>query len=60
MSISRSTSLIDRLAQTQSQRLPGIVAIYRFGSFNTSGERTGSDIDLGLQADHPLDPVTLY
>jgi len=60
MSSSHSTSLIDRLAQTLSQQLPGLVAIYRFGSFSTPNERPDSDIDLGLQADHPLDPVTLF
>jgi len=57
---SHSAPLIDRLAQTLSQRLPGIVAIYRFGSFGTPNERPDSDIDLGLQADHPLDPVALF
>jgi predicted nucleotidyltransferase len=60
MSSSHSTSLIDRLVQTLSLRLSGLVAIYRFGSFGTPNERADSDIDLGLQADHPLDPVALF
>jgi len=60
MNNNHSTSLINLLAQTLAQRLPGIVAIYHFGSFNTQGERAGSDIDLGLQADHPLDPAHLF
>jgi len=60
MSSSHATSLINQLAQTLSQRLPGIVAIYRFGSFDTPDERADSDIDLGLQPDHPLDPVALF
>lgn len=60
MSSSHATSLIDQLAQTLSLRLPGIVTIYRFGSFDTPSERTDSDIDLGLQADRPLDPVALF
>lgn len=41
-------------------RLPALVAIYRFGSFDTADERPDSDIDLGLQAEHPLDPVALF
>lgn len=41
-------------------RLPTLVAVYRFGSFGTSNERADSDIDLGLQAEHPLDPVALF
>jgi len=57
---SHSAPLIDQLAQTLSQRLPGLVAIYRFGSFGTPNERPDSDIDLGVQADHPLDPVALF
>lgn len=60
MSDHHSKAVIARLVQALSTRLDGLIAVYRFGSFGTSGERTDSDIDLGLQADHPLDPVALF
>lgn len=40
--------------------VPGLIAVYRFGSFGTPDQRADSDIDLGLQADRPLDPVMLF
>jgi hypothetical protein len=57
---SHSAPLTDRLAQTLSQRLPGLVAIYHFGSFDAPNERPDSNINLRLQAGHPLDPVALF
>lgn len=53
-------SLTARLTEALSARLPELIAVYRFGSFGTPEERADSDIDLGLQADHLLDPVMLF
>lgn len=52
----RLTPLVDRLTAC----LPGLIAVYRFGSFGTADERADSDIDLGLQAAGKLDPVGLF
>lgn len=60
MDSSDSKSSMPRLVQALSTRLPGLIAVYRFGSYDTPAERADSDIDLGLQADHPLDPVALF
>lgn len=60
MSNSHSKMLLAKLIQTLHSRLPGLIAVYRFGSFGTPEERADSDIDLGLQADSPLDPVALF
>jgi hypothetical protein len=60
MSNSHAISRIDWLAQTLAQQLPGIVVIHSFGSFDTPSERADGDIDLGPQADHPLDPTTMF
>ena len=48
------------LVEVLAARLPGLIAVYRFGSFGTIHERDDSDIDLGLQAEHKLDPVVLF
>lgn len=56
----RHQSTLDPLIRTLQARLPGLVAVYRFGSFGTPDERADSDIDLGLLADAPLDPVVLF
>jgi predicted nucleotidyltransferase len=43
-----------------AERLPGLLAVYRVGSFGTDAQLPDSDIDLGLQAERPLDPVELF
>ena len=48
------------LVEVLTARLPGLIAVYRFGSFGTIHERGDSDIDLGLQAEHKLDPMALF
>lgn len=53
-------SRLDPLVAALQSRLSGLIAVYRFGSFGTSEERPDSDIDLGLQPDHPLDPVDVF
>ncbi|MGH8190299.1 MAG: type VII toxin-antitoxin system MntA family adenylyltransferase antitoxin [Rhodanobacteraceae bacterium] len=53
-------ALLARLVQLLDSRVPGLIAVYRFGSFGTAGQRADSDIDLGLQAERPLDAVFLF
>lgn len=53
-------TLLQRLTQTLVARLPGLIAVYRFGSFGTAEQRPASDIDLGVQTDRALDPVALF
>lgn len=60
MSNNHSKALLTKLVRTLQSRLPGLIAVYRFGSFDTPEERGDSDIDLGLQAGSPLDPVALF
>ncbi len=53
-------SMLDPLIRMLRTRVSGLVAIYLFGSFGTPDERVDSDIDLGLLADAPLEPVALF
>ena len=39
---------------------PGLIAVYRFGSFGTEYERTESDLDLAVYAGIPLPVVGLW
>lgn len=50
-------SLIGRLVQQTRERLPDVVAIYRFGTADTSDQRPDSDLDLAVLPAHPLDSV---
>ncbi|MFO1506406.1 MAG: nucleotidyltransferase domain-containing protein [Lysobacterales bacterium] len=40
--------------------MPDLLAVYRFGSFDTPAQRPDSDIDLGLLGEAPLEPVFLF
>ncbi|HET7570833.1 MAG TPA: nucleotidyltransferase domain-containing protein [Gammaproteobacteria bacterium] len=60
MSDDSSNVLLERLAQVLEARVPDLIAVYRFGSFGTAAMRADSDIDLGLLAERPLDPVHLF
>lgn len=51
---------LNQLVARLRQRVPGLVAVYRYGSFGTRYQRPDSDIDLGLLAGAPLDPVFLF
>lgn len=55
-----TATVLPRLAQVLPSRVPGLIAVYRFGSHGTQHERPDSDIDLGLQSTSPLDPVALF
>lgn len=56
----KNTKELQSLLQALSQQIPGLLAVYRFGSYGTPAQRPDSDIDLGLQAEAPLDPVMLF
>ncbi len=53
-------SIDTKITELLSQQLPGLVAIYRFGSSTTGHERAGSDIDLAILPSHPLDTVQVW
>jgi len=56
----KAAALLTRLTPRLQARLPGLIAIYRFGSFATAQQQPDSDIDLGLQGSGPLDPILLF
>lgn len=49
-------ALVERLRQ----ELPGLLAVYRFGSFGTEHEHPGSDLDLAVYAGTPLPVAKLW
>lgn len=52
--------LLPQLVGQLRQQIPNLIAVYGFGSFGTAAQRPDSDIDLGLQADAPLNAVRLF
>ncbi|GMU64305.1 MAG: hypothetical protein AMXMBFR36_05790 [Acidobacteriota bacterium] len=44
-----------RIASRLAAALPGLVAVYRFGSTAAGTERAGSDVDLAVLAEGPVD-----
>ena len=44
----------DRIVATLRERVPGLMAVYRFGSSGTPFESAGSDLDLAVLSDPPL------
>jgi len=42
------------------QELPGLVAVYRFGSTSTGDARRGSDVDVAVLVEDALDPVRRF
>lgn len=42
------------------QEFPGLISVYRFGSFGTEYERPDSDLDLAVYAGGPLPVVELW
>jgi predicted nucleotidyltransferase len=49
-----------RIVSLLRESVPGVVAIYRFGSSATRNERPDSDIDVAVLAGGPLDPHARY
>ena len=54
------TALDDEIVSTLRASMPGLQAVYRYGSAGGIYERTESDIDLAVLADAPLDFATQY
>ncbi len=52
--------LVELLVARLLERVPDLLAVYRFGSFDTPAQRPDSDIDLGLLGEAPLEPVFLF
>ena len=53
----RQEQLLRLLISELEKGIPGLVAVYRFGSWGTAAERADSDIDLAVLASAPLDSV---
>lgn len=49
--------LLHRLILQLQKDIPGLFAVYRFGSWGTTAERADSDIDLAVLATVPFEPV---
>lgn len=49
-------ALVERLRE----ELPGLLAVYRFGTYGTQYARLDSDLDLAVYAGKPLPPVGLW
>ena len=47
----------NRIIETITQHLPDILAVYRFGTWDTEHERPDSDIDLAVLPVAPLDSM---
>lgn len=54
------TSLMDKLVNALCEALPDCRAIYCFGSWGTPDQKPGSDIDLAVLPDAPLEPVRCW
>lgn len=52
--------LLNRLVAEILAAIPGVLAIYRFGTWGTSDERGQSDIDLAILAGEPLAATTRW
>jgi uncharacterized protein len=52
-----SINLKEQLINALLEAIPGCLAIYRFGSWQTEAERGDSDIDLAVLPPEPIDPV---
>ena len=49
--------MLNTLVEKLKTAIPGLLAIYRFGSWDTASARRDSDIDLAVWTRQPLDPV---
>ena len=52
--------LVELIVGRLIERVPGLLAVYRFGSFGTPAQRPDSDIDLGLLGGTPLNSMFLF
>lgn len=51
---------ISALVEKLREEFPGLISVYRFGSFGTRYERAASDLDLAVYAGLPLPVVKLW
>jgi predicted nucleotidyltransferase len=49
-----------RVIQTVCQRVPGVIAVYRFGSSVEGSLRADSDLDYAVLARRPLEPMERF
>ncbi len=52
--------MLQRLTALLEENLPTLIAVYRFGSWNTPAARPDSDIDLAVLTERPLDSVRCW
>ncbi len=55
-----SPATLSALVGLLTERLPGLLGIYRFGSWGTADFRADSDVDLAVLPAAPLDRVELW
>lgn len=48
--------ILKSLTEQLRAEIPGLLAVYRFGTWGTPDERTNSDIDIAVLAEAPLPP----
>jgi uncharacterized protein len=53
-------ALIDTAIEHLRGHVPGLMAVYLFGSAASGGQHAGSDIDLAVLGASPLDPVARF
>lgn len=51
---------VSRIVEIVRATVPGVYAIYRFGSFELGGPNASSDIDIAVLADRPFDAITRW
>ena len=52
--------MLQKLVTHLSSTLPGLIAVYRFGSWGTTLARPDSDIDLAILVEPPLDAIACW
>lgn len=53
-------ALLDRLLDRIRRELPGVIAVYLFGTWGSPHQRKDSDIDLAVLPNTPLDAVACW
>jgi predicted nucleotidyltransferase len=53
----KKRKLLERAVSLLCEKWPGVIVVYRFGSWGTQDERADSDLDLAVLADASLDAM---
>lgn len=53
-------TVIDRIVRLLAEAIPDLLAIYRFGSWGTDREWSGSDVDLAILPSGPVPPEQVW